>query len=554
VLSQAPLQFRIAASPSDFEQIFRLNYQTFVEEIPQHPPNADRRLVDRFHDENTYLVAAAGDEIVGMIAMRGRRPFSLDEKLGGDVMTVLPAGRRVCELRLLAVRREYRKGVVFRGLVDLVLRHGLAQGYDLAIISGTVRQLKLYRHLGFEPFGPIIGTADAPFQPMYLTIEQFEDSVPALSSRETVSFLPGPVQVPAAVRAAFERPPAYHRDSHFAGMFGRVKAQLCALAGAPRVELLLGSGTLANDVVAAQIALLDEPGLVLSNGEFGERLIDHAARMRLRAAPLRAAWGDRIDLDRVEQAAVAMGARWLWGVVSETSTGMLNDLEGWRDLSRRYGLSLCLDCVSAIGAVPLDLTGVYLASGASGKALAAFPGLSFVFYAHDARPAPDRLPRYLDLGYYAAKGGVPFTQSSNLVAALEAALARYTDADVFAGIAALSAQLRSRLRAVGLPLLVADDAATPAVVTVPLPASVPASALGGWLERQGLLVAYQSEYLAARNWLQIAVMGDCGQEQIEVLTDSIAVAVRSLYRPSDYRPSDHRAVSDYRASDYRVSD
>ena len=83
--------------------------------------------------------------------------------------------------------------------------------------------------------------------------------------------------------------------------------------------------------------------------------------------------------------------------------------------------------MSAIGAVPVDLDGVLLASGASGKALGAFPGLSMVFYAGNVRPEPARLPRYLDLGYYAQKDGVPFTHSSNLVAALDAALARFDD-------------------------------------------------------------------------------------------------------------------------------
>lgn len=520
--SSEAIRFKVASTASEFEQIFRLNYDTFVEEIPQHAPNAQRRLVDRFHDQNSYLVAIARDEVVGMIAMRGERPFSLDEKLG-DVAAHLPEGRRVCELRLLAVRPEYRKGVVFRGLVDLVLRHGLAAGYDLAIISGTLRQQKLYRHLGFEPFGPIVGTTDAPFQPMYLTIERFERSVPVLApARDPISFLPGPVPISAEVQAAFERPPAYHRDGRFGRVFCSTKARLCALTGAERVEVLLGSGTLANDLVAGQLSLLGTPGVVASNGEFGERLIDHATRMRLDVSPVRFAWGARLEPDRIEPVIHATGARWLWAVVSETSTGMLNDLQALKQLAARCDLALCLDCVSAIGAVPLDLGGVFLASGASGKALAALPGLSFVLYSHDVRPEPLRLPRYLDLGYYAAKGGVPFTHSSNLVAALDAALARFTGPEPWAEIARRSAWFRSRLRALGMPILVGDRDATPAVVTVPLAAPESAAALGDWLEQQGLLVAYQSEYLAQRNWLQIGMMGHCTIDHLERLAAALA--------------------------------
>jgi hypothetical protein len=44
------LVFKVASEDSEFEQIHRLNYRTFVEEIPQHGPNPDCTLVDRFND------------------------------------------------------------------------------------------------------------------------------------------------------------------------------------------------------------------------------------------------------------------------------------------------------------------------------------------------------------------------------------------------------------------------------------------------------------------------------------------------------------------------
>ena len=512
------VQYKVATESSEFEQIFQLAYDTFVEEIPQHQPNPDRRHVDRFHDENTYLIARAGDDVVAMLAIRGERPFSLDEKLG-NVDPYLPEGRSVCELRLLAVRKDYRRGTVFRGLIDLLVSHGRARGFDLAIISGTLRQEKLYRHLGFVPFARLVGTTDAPFQPMYLTFEQFQAKAPAIAAAagEPVSFLPGPVPLAREVRAAFERPPVSHRNGQFKEEFDRTRSGLCRLANAANVQILLGSWTLANDVVAAQLTLVDAPGVVLSNGEFGERLIDHAQRMRLEHAAVASEWGRPFEAREIEQAVARVRARWLWAVASETSTGMLNDLPMLKAVARQHGLSLCLDCVSAIGAVPIDLEGVRLASGASGKALAAFPGLSFVFHKDDVIPASPRLPRYLDLGYYAEKDGIPFTHSSNLIAALDAALSRFNTDEPFERVAELSRWLRPRLRELGLPILVDDAHATPAVVTIPLPASRSATVLGDRLQRHGLLVAYHSEYLERRNWIQIGLMGHCSQAHLERL-------------------------------------
>ena len=291
------------------------------------------------------------------------------------------------------------------------------------------------------------------------------------------------------------------------------------------MQILLGSGTLANDTVAGQISLLDAPGVVLSNGEFGERLIDQSRRMGLRHVAVSFEWGESLDLDEITRAVRQSDARWLWAVAGETSTGMMNDVDALKQISRAHDLALCLDCVSAIGAVPMDLSDVFLASGASGKALASFPGLSFVFHAEEATPQPTRLPRYLDLGYYAEKCSIPFTHSSNLIAALDAALERFDTIAPFEEIAQRSVWLRARLREFGLPVLVPDDQATPAVVTIPFDAIGSAGAVGDALQQRGLLVAYQSEYLVRRNWLQIGLMGGVTIAHLDRLVNVLRVLV-----------------------------
>ena len=175
----APLEFKIATEDWEFELIHQLNYRTFVEEIPQHEPAPARRLVDKFHSENTYLICLAGNFLAGMLAVRGQRPFSLDQKLP-NLDGYLPPGRSVCEIRLLAVEKHFRMGSVFQGLLCLVGEHCKRNGYNLAIISGTTRQQKLYRHIGFVQFGPLVGASEALYQPMYLTLEAFDSKTKAL--------------------------------------------------------------------------------------------------------------------------------------------------------------------------------------------------------------------------------------------------------------------------------------------------------------------------------------------------------------------------------------
>lgn len=168
--------YRIAREPWVLEQIHRLNYRTFVEEIPQHPPNPHRLLVDPLLGRSTPFVCLEGRRLLGMMMISGERPFSLDRKLP-DLDSYLPSPSTPCEVRLLMIEPGHRMGRIFGDLVVRVARWGRMQGYDLALISATVHQMKLYRHLGFVPFGPPIGTAAAPFQAMYVTWDRVAESV-----------------------------------------------------------------------------------------------------------------------------------------------------------------------------------------------------------------------------------------------------------------------------------------------------------------------------------------------------------------------------------------
>jgi len=544
--SDAALKFKIATEDWELEAVHRLNYKTFVEEIPQHANNPEQRLVDKFHAENTYAICLSGGQLVGMVAGRGKRPFSLDQKVP-NLQSFLPEGRTVLEVRLLSVEKDFRNGFVFSRLVGLLAQHFKERGFDLAIISGTLLQLKLYKHLGFVPFGPVVGTGEAQFQPMYLTLETFIQMSKVLSppsaevNRILASYLPGPVDVHAEVRKAFEKGPVSHRSNAFATDFRTTQRLLCELVQASRVEILLGSGSLANDAVGGQISLLQEPGIILSNGEFGDRLIDHATRLGLQFEAIQVDWGESFDFNAVRQRVKRNGkARWLWAVHCETSTGILNDLATLKSLCAEKEIKLCLDCISSIGTVPVDLSGVYLASCVSGKALASFPGLSMVFYNHDLVSAPTKLPRYLDLGYYVAQSGVPFTHSSNLVYALQTALGRTCWAEKFQQIAEVSTWLRGELRKLGLRIVASDAHASPAVVSIALPGEVNSKSIGLHLKKAGFLLSYNSEYLLKRNWIQICLMGEWSGENLATLPGVLANfcaqrqarSVRSQVRPA----------------------
>lgn len=520
--------FKVASEPWELEEIFRLNYETFVEELPQHETNPSRRLIDQFHDENTYFICVRGTELAGMIAVRDKRPFSLDRKLGG-VDKYLPPDLSLCEIRLLSVRSERRNGLILQGLLSHVARYCADKGYQMALISGSTRQLSLYKKLGFEPFGPLTGTPEASFQPMYRRVDgidlEFKDllhwSVEEHHDKHVVNLMPGPVAVHPDVERAFARRPESHRSPAFMAGVRRAKDRLCELVNAQQVEIMLGSGTLANDVIAAQLSLESGRGLVLSNGEFGDRLLDHATRFGLEFDGHREQWGQPLDTDAISNALEQRQYAWVWAVHCETSTGVLNDISFLKGVTEGAGAKLVLDCISSVGTTPVDLQGVFLASGVSGKGLASYPGLSMVFYNHELEPQPGKLPRYLDLGYIADKGGVPFTTSSNLLAALGAALDVFEPTQRLNDVAEKTRALRDSLRTAGFTLLADEEVSAPSVITIVLPPDSDSVELGTRMEAAGFALSYNSDYLVQRNWIQVCLMGHLDDADLDPLIPTL---------------------------------
>lgn len=321
-----------------------------------------------------------------------------------------------------------------------------------------------------------------------------------------ISLMPGPVEIDPRVRAAFEQPPLSHRGPEFIGRFESVRASLEKMTGARHVAILNGSGTLANDAVAS---CLEGPGVVLVNGEFGARLARQAARWSLPLRVIEWPWGVEWDLDRVAPA--LDGAEWVWATHLETSTGMVNDIAPLIALARSRGVRVALDCISSLGAVPVDLTGVWLASGVSGKALGSYAGIALVFAAEEPRLTRP-VPAYLDVAEALRTEGSCFTFPSPLLLALEEALRRERD------YAPLGGLVRARLRGMGIDPMVEEPVAAPVVTTFAPPED-------GFLDRcsrLGYQIGGESGYLAARGLVQIATMGAVLASQVNTLFDQLS--------------------------------
>ena len=521
-------KFKIAAQPWEFDEIKKLNYETFVKEIPQHKTNKPGKLTDKFHHENTYIICVSEDQLLGMLAVRANRPFSLDQKID-NLDSYLPADRSMCEVRLLAAKKTCRHSRVLRGLLTETVKYCENHEYDLAIISGLLNQQRLYEHLGFVPFGPIVGSADARFQPMYLTVQAHAKSRRPLgrhispnNSDSKANFLPGPVNIAPSVDNAFSNPPISHRSDEYLKIHNETRELLKKLVKSKHVEIFAGSGTLANDVIAGQLSLLPQKGLILSNGEFGKRIIKQAARFGLDFKTISIPLATPFNPKNIEKEINRTpDIKWIWAVHCETSTGMLNDVDMLKKISAEHEILLCLDCISSIGNTNVDLQHVYLASGVSSKGLASFAGLSMVFYNHQLKAPQKNLPSYIDLHKYAASNGIPFTISSNLICALLASLKNLDIDKKLEQTSAISFLLRRKLLQIGIRPIVDKAHAAPQVITIQLDKKFDSEKIGDQLKNAGFLLSYKSSYLIKRNWIQICLMSDFSTRSLKAIPQTL---------------------------------
>ncbi len=518
------LIYKVADQDWEFERIHKLNYKTFVEEIPQHEETKDRVRIDRFHDENTYLICLDEDKLVGMVALRGKRPFSLDYKISNLDFYLQEHGENVYEIRLLSVEREYRNGRALLGLIRFLHRYLLLNGYELALISATTRELPLYEQMGFKSFHTLVGTEEAAFQPMYVTPAMFEESSVGGIMTKEYTFLPGPVDIEENVRKAFSTKPISHRSKSFHVTMENVKKRLLQMTKAKRVQIMLGTGTLANDAIALQLRSLKGNGLVLTNGEFGNRLVRHATRAQLHFDTYKKEMGQPFISTELEQIMEAGNYEWLWFVHHETSTGMLNDLDELNVLTKKYKVKLCVDCISSIGAIPIDLKSVYFASGVSGKAIKSFTGLSFVFHNHNVK-VNETLPAYMDIGMYEENESIPYSHSWNLIYALQEALKRFEDEKAFVKIKETYDYMEEAITSIGLKLVSPKEHAAPIILTIQLNGDLSSKAVGDALALQGYIVHYESAYLQNNNWIQIACLNHYKERDMKRMLNCLQLCV-----------------------------
>jgi serine---pyruvate transaminase len=311
-------------------------------------------------------------------------------------------------------------------------------------------------------------------------------------------FTPGPTPVPPEVLAATAEPMVHHRGPDFRLVYERCLARLQQVFRTEgQVLLFAASGTGAMESAVANLTGAGDRVAVVTAGAFGERWVAICEQYGLDVQRIAYEWGDVPVPDEVGAAVAESGARIVFCTQSETSTGVVADVQG---LKAAIGDGvLVVDAISSLGAVPLDTDawGIDVVVGGSQKALMSPPGLAMASVAErlwETLPPPRSF--YFDWARARKAQEVfdaAFTPAVSLIRGLDVALGMLLDAGLEAAFerhVRLGRATRAGLKAMGVELFSPDEDSSSVVTVARVPDGVDGTELLRHLrDRHGVTLA-----------------------------------------------------------------
>jgi aspartate aminotransferase-like enzyme len=349
---------------------------------------------------------------------------------------------------------------------------------------------------------------------------------------------PGPTPIPPEVSAVGALPIIHHRTPEFGEVFTRVNENLKKVfLTENEVFTYAASGTGAFEGAIQNLFSPGDKVLVVNNGNFGNRWVKMSRAFGLEVTELEYDWGVKADNDEVGEALASdPEIKSAMCVLSETSTGTVNDIEGFARATG--GVISIVDAVSGLGACPLrtDEWGVDVVVAGSQKALMAPPGLGFVSVSERAMRAHEGagMPRYY-FDWTAAKKAyakdppqTAWTPAVSVIVQLDVALQQLLEEgieNVFERHVLLGRAARGGIKGMGLKLFGPDEDMNSAVTAAYVPDGVDGKQLVRLMFREhGIQVAGGQGPMEGR----IFRIGHCGYFDAYDIIATIAAAELAL--------------------------
>ncbi|MFC7338584.1 pyridoxal-phosphate-dependent aminotransferase family protein [Haloferula chungangensis] len=240
-------------------------------------------------------------------------------------------------------------------------------------------------------------------------------------------FAPGPVDVSPETFAAMSHTMIGHRGKDFEELYASLQPGLQAIFGTER-PVFISTSSAWGVMEGALKNLVRKKVLCLCCGAFSDKWLDVARKMGYEADSIQVEWGEAIDPAAVKAKLEEGGFDTVTFIHSETSTGVLNDLEGVAKVVKSFpDTMLIVDTVSSLSTVPInmDAIGADVILAGVQKAFALPPGLALFAVSEAGMARAKEIP---NRGYYfdffefaknAEKNNTPSTPSISILFGLQ---------------------------------------------------------------------------------------------------------------------------------------
>lgn len=345
------------------------------------------------------------------------------------------------------------------------------------------------------------------------------------------------------LRCAINKDDICHREPDFDVLLASIEQKLLSLfqirkRNRYRAVVITGSGTAANEAILSSVVGKGAI-LILSNGEFGERLHKTACIHNKKTHLLEQPWGVPFDLPRIEAYLANHRIDVVAMVHHETCSGMLNPLAEIGTMAKAHGAIFVVDGVSSVGAEVVDMEGSNIAfcSSSSSKAIGSYPSLSFVIgrkkqfkglRGHAAKTTYLNLATFYD--FLKGHSQTPNTPAVPLFFALEQALTNILSEGVanrYARIRARAERLRIGMRKLNLEFEIDEADMCSILTTVRVPPSVSVRDLRHRLREKSIII-YEGKGCFAGKVFQVGNIGELSDHDIGYFLTSLRDALLTL--------------------------
>ncbi|MBH0230272.1 pyridoxal-phosphate-dependent aminotransferase family protein [Halobacillus yeomjeoni] len=338
---------------------------------------------------------------------------------------------------------------------------------------------------------------------------------------------PGPTPVPPSVERAMNQPMIGHRGQKCKDLLKEIAPRLKPLFGTSEDVLILsGSGTSALEAAVVNATRPGDEVIVVVAGAFGDRFAKICETYELKVHRIEVEWGEAVDVERVESTLQAFeNTKAVFLTHCETSTGVIHPVEEIALRVKEISQALVVvDGVSSIGGVEInmDRSGIDFVVTGSQKAMMLPPGLAFAAvskYGWEVVEQNDRPRFYLDLRSYRnrlGEGQTPFTPPLSLLFGLSEVLNLLDEEglkNVYHRHQLMKGMTREAFKALNLPLLVSEEAAS-ATVTSVKPNTFQAEDLRKMAREEfGLILAGGQKHMKGQVF-RVGHMGYCRSSQV----------------------------------------